>query len=268
MKWVGFVPSCVYTLMFGIVGTLVDKYRQHMCEPPDPRILLALKEVAHVLEEEGIDYFLDYGTALDAVRDGKIHKYERDADIGVWVEDHGKIMKVLRDKLPSHYFMYQDKYYVTGNDIASCPVEKVHYDAWSWCDFREVNYPGYFKVDLTFYFRDNATQQILNQQCARPWQSINGAFAPKPFDVVLPLSVATLEGHQFRAPRNGVKFSTMNYGCIGHIGVDCMIDWEMSLKQLQLYGTRYKPIGPLTAADEDAKDAMIKMEEQDLIPFC
>ena len=42
-----------------------------------------LRIVKEILDESGIDYWLDHGTLLGAFRDGKIIEWDRDIDFGV-----------------------------------------------------------------------------------------------------------------------------------------------------------------------------------------
>jgi len=44
----------------------------------------ALKEVKNILDKSDIEYWLDMGTPLGAVRDGKIIPWDSDIDLGVW----------------------------------------------------------------------------------------------------------------------------------------------------------------------------------------
>ena len=43
-----------------------------------------LRIVKEILDESGIDYWLDNGTLLGAFRDGKIIEWDRDIDFGAW----------------------------------------------------------------------------------------------------------------------------------------------------------------------------------------
>jgi len=48
---------------------------------------MLLFEVADVLEEVGIEFFLNYGTCLGAVREKKFIEYDEDLDLGVLIEN-------------------------------------------------------------------------------------------------------------------------------------------------------------------------------------
>ena len=46
-----------------------------------------LRKVKEILDESGVDYWLDYGTLLGAYREGKIIEGDYDSDLGVWYEE-------------------------------------------------------------------------------------------------------------------------------------------------------------------------------------
>jgi hypothetical protein len=55
-------------------------------------VLKNLREVKEVFDEFSIKYWLDYGTLLGAVRDGKIIEWDSDIDLGMWDNDRGKVL--------------------------------------------------------------------------------------------------------------------------------------------------------------------------------
>jgi len=61
----------------------------------NPRNIIA--QVDKILRRNDIIYWLEAGTALSAVRDGKIFDWEHDIDIGVWKHDIKKILNALDD---------------------------------------------------------------------------------------------------------------------------------------------------------------------------
>ena len=65
----------------------------------NPRNIIA--QVDKILRRNDIIYWLEAGTALSAVRDGKIFDWEHDIDIGVWKHDIKKILNAIhKPKLP------------------------------------------------------------------------------------------------------------------------------------------------------------------------
>jgi len=77
-----------------------------------------LKQAKKVLDEEGVKFWLDTGTLLGAVRDGKIIPWDDDIDLGVWHSEAESLEKALK-KLPDKiYFRISEKgagvYYKSG----------------------------------------------------------------------------------------------------------------------------------------------------------
>ena len=48
-----------------------------------------LREIKDVFDKIGVEFWLDHGTLLGAVRDGKIIEWDSDVDLGIWY-DHAK----------------------------------------------------------------------------------------------------------------------------------------------------------------------------------
>ncbi|HEC93743.1 MAG TPA: hypothetical protein ENI51_12315 [Candidatus Atribacteria bacterium] len=55
-----------------------------------------LKEVKEILDEYNIEFWLDSGTLLGAIRDGKFIPWDGDIDLGVWYRDFDKIVNVAK----------------------------------------------------------------------------------------------------------------------------------------------------------------------------
>lgn len=64
-----------------------------------------LKDIHKLCSENGIKYFLFYGTLLGAVRHGGFIPWDDDIDIIMMHEDYKKFTKVCLDKLPKKYFL-------------------------------------------------------------------------------------------------------------------------------------------------------------------
>lgn len=59
------------------------------------KLVRVLKTIKSIFEENGIFYWLDYGTLWGAIRDQKIMTYDTDIDVGVWLDE---IIKIARTK--------------------------------------------------------------------------------------------------------------------------------------------------------------------------
>ena len=69
--------------------------------------ITVLRQVKEVLDKQGVEYWIDMGTLLGAVRDGKIIPWDTDIDLGIWDNDFDEVAKacmVLRGKGFKIYF--------------------------------------------------------------------------------------------------------------------------------------------------------------------
>lgn len=73
------------------------------------RMLEILKAVDVIFARHHIDYYLDGGTLLGAVRHGGFIPWDDDLDISVRREDMALIRKVLKEELPDN-LVYQDRF--------------------------------------------------------------------------------------------------------------------------------------------------------------
>jgi len=55
------------------------------------KAIRVLKHLKRTFEKHNIEYWLDYGTLLGAVREGKFISWDKDIDISVWYKDAAKI---------------------------------------------------------------------------------------------------------------------------------------------------------------------------------
>ena len=65
-----------------------------------------LLKVGEILDEEGITYWLNYGTLLGAYRDNAFIPHDYDMDLGVYLEDYARIVPLMEKhglKLKDHY---------------------------------------------------------------------------------------------------------------------------------------------------------------------
>ena len=73
------------------------------------RMLEILKIVDSIFSKHHIDYYLDGGTLLGAVRHGGFIPWDDDIDISVRREDFSRIKRVLQKELPNN-LVFQDRF--------------------------------------------------------------------------------------------------------------------------------------------------------------
>ena len=57
----------------------------------------SLRPVKEIFDEFGIEFWLDYGTLLGAIRDGKIIEWDHDIDLSMWSHDRKKLFLALHE---------------------------------------------------------------------------------------------------------------------------------------------------------------------------
>ncbi|RLF45878.1 MAG: hypothetical protein DRN09_01115, partial [Thermoplasmata archaeon] len=57
----------------------------------------ALRQVKEILDKYGVEYWLDSGTLLGAVRDGKFIPWDGDIDLGSLETEMGRLLKACMD---------------------------------------------------------------------------------------------------------------------------------------------------------------------------
>lgn len=95
-----------------------------------------LKEVDRICRRHHIEYFLDAGTALGAVRHGGFIPWDDDIDIGMLRRDYERFLSVARTELGSEYFL--QNYQTDGAPIM---FSKVHRNDTTFVEFRLRNLP-------------------------------------------------------------------------------------------------------------------------------
>ena len=102
------------------IGTMDDKQE----------FLKALKIVKEVFNKNGIEYWLDYGTLIGAVRESKILDWDYDTDISFWWKDVEKVHRLKNEFSDYGYNLrgwYIYKLYKDGQnvvDIMPAHIEK------------------------------------------------------------------------------------------------------------------------------------------------
>ena len=66
-----------------------------------------LDHISKRFEEEGVAFWLDYGSLLGAVREGGIIPHDYDIDIGVWGKDQKVIRKIILEEDTGFTFDWQ-----------------------------------------------------------------------------------------------------------------------------------------------------------------
>lgn len=121
---------------------------------PDLRIMQLcdvqlLRIVDKILTKHNLDYWLDYGTLLGAVRHKGFIPWDDDMDISVSEDDFDEVMRVLKDELSSIDGFEVEEKEVLGR----IGVGYRHYETGVWLDIFSLNDLSYTGDRQTFFYQ-------------------------------------------------------------------------------------------------------------------
>ena len=92
------------------------------------RLLAMLKSIDQICRKHGIQYWIDFGTLLGAVRHGGFIPWDDDIDISVLESDYDRLRTILMEELPDN-MVFQDS---STDSYVFCPYGRVR-DKGSYC---------------------------------------------------------------------------------------------------------------------------------------
>ena len=179
--------------------------------------LIKFRIVKDILDNAGIEYWIDYGTLLGAYRSGRILLHDNDIDFSCRKEYFEEIDKLLKKNLPSRY-QYEKISNLFGNSTTKYQIflkdgEKL-YD--------NKNNEWYLvQHDIYFYDYDKIKKMyVMDYQGF----GINEKWFPE--DVIFPLGCIQFEGLMCPCPNKVQDYLEI---CYGYIGEDFIFDSETNL---------------------------------------
>lgn len=182
-------------------------------------ILDTLQYLCKKLDDNNIHYWLDYGTLLGALRDGKFISWDRDADIGILEKDEDRLRALFPEFIKDGYLPTNDKLenglYSSHFQLHASTKNERHVCIFSWYKdgdmLRRSNYIG--------------------------MRSIVGTDAKKggdfPYGWVKDRSLLEFEGKNYYAPLYPIKMCIHRYGEKWETPLN-VGDWNKTNKQSNL----------------------------------
>ena len=151
------------------------------------------------------EFFVENGTLLGALRDGRLIPHDDDFDFGVVISSMSEIDDIheyISAHLPEPYRVrrvssYADKLEIFDPTHGSHVLIGDHYEG---ADFH------YVTVDVQFHLRDGHMCRCLYRQPGHLWEF--------PLAMVHPLSQVVVEGEAFPAPGFARRLLKLRYGCL------------------------------------------------------
>jgi len=116
-----------------------------MDKQTEDRLLDLLRQVKEVLDEHNVEFWLDCGTLLGAVRNGKFISWEHDLDFGAW---HKKVPEALKSSVSKAFCDRGFKVWIAENHM-------------------NIKREGELWADVNFYRLDNNGNAVKPTLCPK-----------------------------------------------------------------------------------------------------
>lgn len=83
----------------------------------------ALRQVKEVFDEYDIEYWLDMGTLLGAIRDGKFIPWDTDIDLGIWHKNIDRIITVCKELHKKFDIIYYESHISVQKEGFPIPIQ-------------------------------------------------------------------------------------------------------------------------------------------------
>ncbi len=109
-----------------------------------------LKDVTEIFEKHNIRYWLDFGTLLGIVREGRILPWDDDMDISIFEEDRQKVHDIVLPEIKKlNYRTYSRYHHIVDDDV----LKKGDFRAFRVRDCRWKFFRGYVKIDIFVMYK-------------------------------------------------------------------------------------------------------------------
>lgn len=210
-------------LLFMFLPLLLYLGERYTCRNED-KLLYLMTETHKILEEHGVEYFLDYGTLLGFVRDGGPLPWDYDLDIGI-LTNHSNVLREIKEEYSRKRifieettapmcFRFIDRKHRLGLDVWC-------YDEMNLMTVKERNFwrPPYSIHEDT---KMMCTEVLAKSHARHRFGSC------KEKDTIYPLQQLTVEDQNFWIPNDSIQILKNTYG-----------KWEERVTYLRCYHVGY-----------------------------
>jgi phosphorylcholine metabolism protein LicD len=157
-----------------------------------------LKNVAQAFEKHGVTYWLDFGTLLGIVREGRILPWDDDMDISIFEEDREKVENIVMPEIKKRNFRTYTRYFSQEDET----LIKGEIRAFRARNNRFKFLRGFVKIDIFVMYRKDDFYY---------WYELD-AKHKLPAENLAELDTIEFNGMHYSKPKNHDAHLTYHYG--------------------------------------------------------
>ncbi len=108
-----------------------------------------LHDVTTIFEKHNIRYWLDFGTLLGIVREGRILPWDDDMDISIFEEDRQKVHDIVMPEIKKLNYRIYSRYHHIDDDV----LKYGDFRAFRVRNYRWFFFRGYVKIDIFVMYK-------------------------------------------------------------------------------------------------------------------
>jgi phosphorylcholine metabolism protein LicD len=157
-----------------------------------------LEDVTRILEKHNVRYWLDFGTLLGIVREGRILPWDDDMDISIFEEDRQKVHDIVMPEIKRlNYRTYSRMHEIDDNILKNGDFRTFKVRNYRWRFFK-----GYVKIDIfVMYKKDDYIY----------WREFNKRHR-LPLSLVQEFDTIEFNGKEYTKPKKTDEYLTYHYG--------------------------------------------------------
>jgi len=165
-----------------------------------------LKDVTDIFDKHGVRYWLDFGTLLGIVREGRILPWDDDMDISIFEDDRQKVHDIVMPEIKKLNYRTYSRLHMDENDEI---LKNGDFRTFKVRNYRWKFFKGYVKLDIFVMYRkdDYLYWREFGKQHRLPTKLISE------FDTI------EFNGKNYTKPKDTDAYLTYHYG-----------DWRVAIE--------------------------------------
>jgi len=157
-----------------------------------------LEDVTRILEKHSVRYWLDFGTLLGIVREGRILPWDDDMDISIFEEDRQKVHDVVMPEIKRLNYRIYSRMHEMDDDI----LKNGDFRTFKVRNYRWKFFKGYVKIDIFVMYKKG--DYIY-------WREFNKRHR-LPLSLVKEFNTIEFKGKEYIKPKDTDAYLTYHYG--------------------------------------------------------